>query len=169
MSEAMKLRAEVRPEDRERVGEIVRSTGFFSEEEVAIAVELVDLHLEKGEASGYLFLFAEPAASPGEVLGYTCYGPIPGTRASWDLYWIAVAEGARSRGLGRQLLRATEAGILARGGCQGGARLYAETSSRAQYAPTQQFYLRTGFHQAALLEDFYAPGDGKLTYAKILG
>ncbi|MBU3932662.1 MAG: hypothetical protein KKF01_09520, partial [Proteobacteria bacterium] len=52
-------REEPRPEDREAVGRVVRATGFFSEEESGIAVELIAERLAKGEASGYFFLFAE--------------------------------------------------------------------------------------------------------------
>jgi hypothetical protein len=57
-----------------------------------------------------------------------------------------------------------------RNGClsPGGARLYAETSSRPQYAPTRAFYRAAGFDPAAELPDFYAPGDGKVVFAKLL-
>jgi D-alanine-D-alanine ligase len=160
------LRAEVRPDDAAKVEAVVRSTGFFSEEEVGIAVELVEAHLSRGEASGYLFLFAEDVGPDGarRLVGYTCFGPIPGTLSSWDLYWIAVDQATRGRGVGQALMRATEAEILRRGG----TRVYADTSSRAQYAPTHGFYRRAGFVEAARLEDYYAPGDGKITFARVL-
>jgi GNAT superfamily N-acetyltransferase len=159
------LRAEVAEADLEAVRRVVTSTGFFDAEEIGIAVELVEAHLARGEASGYLFRFAEVDRGGGRVVaGYTCFGPIPGTRSSWDLYWIAVEEGQRGLGLGQTLLAATEAEVQARGG----TRLYADTSGRAQYAPTRAFYLRTGFVEAAHLEDYYAPGDGKITFAKAL-
>ena len=71
------FREEVRPEDRQAVGRLVRATGFFSEEEIGIAVELVEERLARGDASGYFFLFAEEG---DRLLGYACFGPIPGTR-----------------------------------------------------------------------------------------
>ena len=40
---------------------------------------------------------------------------------------------------------------------------------RPPYAPTRGFYLRCGYYQAALLKDFYAPGDDKVIYAKDVG
>jgi ribosomal protein S18 acetylase RimI-like enzyme len=42
------------------------------------------------------------------VVGYTCYGRIPGTKYSWDLYWIAVGKRFQRRGLGHKLMQATE-------------------------------------------------------------
>jgi ribosomal protein S18 acetylase RimI-like enzyme len=108
-------REQVTPKDREAVGRLVRTTGFFSEEEVGIAAELVDERLAKGEASGYSFLFAE---EEGQLLGYTCFGPIPGSVHSCDLYWIAVAPNAQGMGLGKKLMAGTD-----HGGAQGQARL----------------------------------------------
>ncbi|MDZ7346524.1 MAG: GNAT family N-acetyltransferase, partial [candidate division KSB1 bacterium] len=52
------FRRTVLPQDRESVREIVQSAGFFYPAEVLIAVELVNERLEKGEASGYHFIFA---------------------------------------------------------------------------------------------------------------
>ena len=88
----------------------------------------------------------------------------PLTRSSFDLYWIVVCPDRQGAGLGRRLLALVEAAAFR----QGGARLYAETSSRPLYAPTRAFYRATGFDPAAELPDFYAPGDGKLVFAKRL-
>ena len=154
-------REQVRPEDCEHVRQIVTSTGFFSEAEIDIAVELVEDRLTKGQQSDYAFLLAE---QDGKVAGYTCFGHIDGTVSSYDLYWIAVHQDARNQGVGRILLRKSEDMIAA----QGGRRVYVETASRDQYAPTRAFYERCGYRQEALLEDFYGPGDGKVIYIKVL-
>lgn len=159
---APSLRFEPEPQDVARVGEVVRSTGFFSPEEIRIAEELVEARLRHGEASGYHFVFQERA---GVLLGYTAFGPIPATRSSWDLYWIAVGREHRGQRLGRALLDVTEAQIRQ----LGGSRVYADTSGRSQYAPTHRFYERCGYTLAATLEDYYAPGDAKRTYLKVLG
>jgi len=154
-------REKPRPEDRAAVGRLVRSTGFFSEEECGIAVELVAEFLAGGEASGYYFLFAEEAS---RLLGYTCFGPIPGSLHSYDLYWIVVDPGEQGRGLGRKLLAGAEA-LMAR---RGARRVYADTSSRPQYEPTRAFYRCCGYSEEAFLADFYAPGDGKIIFVKFL-
>ncbi len=155
------FRTAVRPEDREAVRRIVRSSGFFYQDEVEIAVELVDEALQRGDASGYHFVFAE---IDGIVAGYACFGPIPGTGASFDLYWIALDDDFRGQGLGGAVLRVAEERMHA----LGGARIYAETSSRPQYEPTRRFYERRGFCLEARLEAFYYPGDDKLIYVKRL-
>jgi ribosomal protein S18 acetylase RimI-like enzyme len=154
-------RQDVRPEDREAVGRHVRATGFFSEEEHLIAVELVDERLAKGDASGYFFLFAEEG---GELLGYSCFGPIAGTLHSFDLYWIAVDPKTQGRGIGKQLMAESERLMAERGA----RRVYADTSSRPQYEATRAFYLACGYVQEAFLADFYAPGDGKVIFVKAL-
>jgi hypothetical protein len=43
-----------------------------------------------------------------------------------------------------------------------------ETSSRPLYEPTRRFYLACGYRLEAQLEDFYAPGDGKVIFLKVL-
>jgi ribosomal protein S18 acetylase RimI-like enzyme len=154
-------REEVRPNDLARVREMVASSGIFSAEEVLLATELVNERLTRGPASGYHFLFAETAEG---VVGYGCFGPIPCTTASFDLYWIAVHNPLRRSGVGKRLLQKIEASIHQRGG----RRVYVETSSREIYRPTRAFYEACGYQRAAVLEDFYSSGDAKLIYVKVL-
>ncbi len=158
-STTISYRDEVRPADVENVRRVIESSAFFSDEEVEIAVELVQERLARGIKSGYLFLFAEQG---GKVVGYTCFGPIAGTKASYDLYWIAVDNHLRGGGVGKELLAVTEQEIAR----QGGQRIYVETSSREKYEPTRAFYLKRGYQQEAFLKDFYSTGDGKIIYVK---
>ncbi|MFW5692920.1 MAG: N-acetyltransferase family protein [Thermoguttaceae bacterium] len=153
------FRRNVAPEDRGRVRAIVESTGFFNEEEADVAVELVDERLAKGAAGGYEFVFAEVDA---ETVGYACFGRVPLTQSSFDLYWVAVRPGQQRGGLGRALVEEVERQVASLGGGQ----LYADTSGREQYAPTRAFYTAMGYAQAARLPDFFAPGDDKVVFAK---
>jgi len=147
--------------DLAAVRQITESTGFFYPEEVDTAVELVEDRLAKGPRCGYHFLFAE---QDGRTVGYTSFGPIACTRESYDLYWICVSGDFRGKGLGTQLLEQTEEAIAS----YGGTRVYIETSARPLYTPTRAFYLARGYAQIAELEDFYAPGDAKAMYLKVL-
>jgi ribosomal protein S18 acetylase RimI-like enzyme len=158
---AWHFRDEVQPCDREVVQDIIMASGFFSLDEVAIAVELVDERLAQGLQSGYYFIFVE---HDSEVVGYACFGPIPGTLVSYDLYWIAVRNQYRGQGVGSLLIQRSEEMIRS----LGGRRIYVETSSRALYTPTHAFYDAQGYRQEALLEDYYAPGDSKLIYVKVV-
>ncbi len=155
-------RDEARPGDVAAVRAIVASTGFFHDHEIAVAVELVEERLQRGAESGYVFLFAERQGRP---LGYSCWGEIACTRGSYDLYWIAVHGECRGQGIGGRLLRRSEERIAA----AGGRLVWVETSGREQYEPTRRFYLNGGYAQAAVLKDFYAPGDDKVLFVKRLG
>ena len=155
-------RDHVVPADRKTVQTIVESTGFFTPEEIEVAVELVDAGLSGESISDYLFLFCEDDLGKG--LGYTCYGHIPCTHGSFDLYWIAVHKDHQSLGIGRGLLKRTEEKIRK----MGGMRVYIETSSRDLYKPTQGFYLNAGYNPEATLKDYYSPGDSKIIYVKHL-
>jgi ribosomal protein S18 acetylase RimI-like enzyme len=157
----LEFRHGVVPADRELVREIVASTGFFNAAEIDIAVELVDERLAKGAPSGYHFVFAGP---PGQVQGYACYGPIAGTAESYDLFWIAVHQSCRGRGLGRILMDESERLIAE----AGGHRVYVETSNREHYIPTRAFYDRCGYRVEAIIKDFYAPGDDKVILVKVV-
>jgi acetoin utilization deacetylase AcuC-like enzyme/GNAT superfamily N-acetyltransferase len=152
-------RYDVEPRDAERIAALVRITGFFNPAEVEVAAELVQERLAKGPTSGYQFILAEHY---GRLAGYACYGPIPGTASSYDLYWIAVHPDFQGKGLGRRLLTETEQRVTR----AGGTRIYVETSQRVQYASTRAFYEGCGYRLESVLSDFYAPGDGKVTYCK---
>jgi GNAT superfamily N-acetyltransferase len=146
------------PDDIER---IVRSSGYFSPEEIQVARELAEERLQKGIASGYHFVFAELG---GQVVSYACFGPIPCTQESYDLYWIASDETYRGKGVGTAALEAAEQAIEK----LGGRRIYVETSSRDQYDSTRAFYDRRGYAIEATIKDFYAPEDSKVIYLKLV-
>jgi ribosomal protein S18 acetylase RimI-like enzyme len=147
-------------DDPEKIFKIVEATGFFSEVEIEISVELVRERLLYGVESGYFFIFAED--NDKKLLGYTCFGPVTGTRSSYDLYWIVVGNKYQGCGIGK-LLDSKTADLVKK---MGGTRIYAETSSREQYEPTREFYRKAGYRETAYLEDFYAPGDGKIIFVK---
>lgn len=161
MNTEFKIRTEVRPEDAQYVREIVTSTNFFHEYEIDVAVELVQENLTKGQESGYNFLLVE---SDGRVVAYSCFGLIPCTESSFDLYWIVVHDDYRNHGIGKKLLGLTEQAIID----MGGKAVYAETSSQPVYAPTRKFYLLNNYVEAARLQDFYKQDDDKLIYIKKL-
>ena len=149
------------PADREPLETLIRATGFFNPEEVEVAMELVDDRLATGDSSHYRFLVGE---LDGRVAGYACWGPIPGTAASADLYWIVVHPDFQGKGAGAALLRAAEEWMAA----AGRTRVYVETSTRPLYVPTRAFYLACEYQLVSELADFYAPGDGKATFLKVL-
>lgn len=146
-------------EDILRIKDMVVSTNFFYDHEVEIAVELITERLEKGESSGYHFVFAEV---DGFTAAYSCYGHIEMTRSCFDLYWLVTHNDYRGKGIGKKLLEETykEARKM---GC---TMIIAETSGREHYAPTQAFYRSAGYTLEATIRDYYDKGDDKLIYIK---
>ena len=146
---------------RKPLEDLIRATDFFNPEEISIALDLADDRLENGETSHYRFLVGDV---DGRLAGYACWGTIDGTCESVDLYWIAVHPDFQGRGIGAVLLDDAEAWIAA----SGRTRVYVETSTRAQYESTRAFYRARGYTLSAELPDFYAPGDGKAMFVKVL-
>jgi len=149
----------LRQTDIAAVRKLVTDTGLFSNAEIDIAGELVEETLARGSDSGYEFVFVEAA---DQLVAYSCYGPIPGTQSSYDLYWIAVTPQQQGKGLGKKLLQHTEKLVEAKKATQ----LYVETSGQVQYAPTRAFYEHMGYGLEAKLADFYSVGDDKYIYLK---
>jgi len=155
-------RDEVTATDADSVRDLTATAGVFSSDEVLIAEELVQERLQKGLDSGYHFLLAEQG---GRLAGYACFGPIPGTAQRFDLYWIVVDPTRQRAGLGRELLRRSEAAAQA----AGATHLFVDTSGRHAYAPARAFYRRAGYRKVAELPDFFHDGDAKVIFAKRLG
>lgn len=152
------------PADRSRIEEIVVSSRKFTYLEIAVAMELVDEVLTRGEASGYIIVVLEEEGTQPAVQGYACYGPTPLTDGTYDLYWIVVDPASQGKGFGRRLLDYVEGYLVGRGG----RMLLIETSSQQTYEATIRFYQRSGYALAARIKNFYRIGDDKLIFTKEL-
>jgi ribosomal protein S18 acetylase RimI-like enzyme len=149
-------------DDRIYIEDILRSTGFFYDFEVEIALGLVDDTIASGtEICGYHWM---RLIDNNGLVAFANYVKNSFSVHSWDLYWIAVHNNSRHKNLGSTLLRAVEDDIRN----HGGKILWLDTSGRPLYAPTENFYIRNGYTLMASLTDFYAPGDPKQIYSKVL-
>jgi len=147
------------PADRERIEEITRAVGVFRADEVPVALEVFDGAV--GGSPDYLALGAE---LDGRLVGWICWGPTPCTLATFDLYWMAVDPAVQGAGVGSALVTEMERRLA------GIARLVVvETAGRPDYASTRAFYQARGYRAAAVIPDFYAPGDDQVVYVKKLG
>jgi ribosomal protein S18 acetylase RimI-like enzyme len=155
------LRHELVPDDYDQIREVLESSGYFHPQEIIVALELVDEALKKGNESGYYFITARVE---DRIAGYICYGPIPMSFNRWDIYWIAVADRFRGKGIGGRLLAKTENHIR----ILGGKRAYIETSSSQLYAPTRRFHEKQGYVLEAVQKDYYNDGDDRCLYVKVL-
>jgi ribosomal protein S18 acetylase RimI-like enzyme len=155
------FRKTVVPSDIMNVTQILKSTGFFKQYEMDVAIELIEDRLKNGEGCGYQFYFLE---IEGRTVAYGCYGEIPCTIKNYDLYWLAVDASFRGNGLGRTLLEKIESDIK----LHKGRGIYIETSNKEQYAPTIAFYEKCNYQQIAVFPDFYDINDNKAVYYKKL-
>ena len=151
--------------DRPVIEKMAISTGKFTDVEVATALELVDEALGRGEEkSGYYFAVMEDENKHSVVRGYACYGPVPLTQGTYDLYWIAVDPASQGKGFGHHLLEYVETDVLRRGG----RMILIETSSQESYGATIRFYEKAGYNLVARIRNFYRIGDDKLVFQKEL-
>jgi ribosomal protein S18 acetylase RimI-like enzyme len=151
----------LRRDDRTPLKQIVEDTGVFSEAEVDIALELIDVVLDRPGQKDYGIAVSE---DDGTVTGYYCIGPTPGTIGTFDLYWIAVAPSRHGQGIGAALDAHAEAAIRA----AGGRLIVAETSSTPRYDATRAFYVRRGYTEVARITEYYKPGDDLVVFGKYL-
>ncbi len=152
-----------RPEDRAPILAVARDVRVFDAEEVDVVAELFDGYLRDAVQSGYNFL-SERDPDSGAILGFACWGPTSLSRGAADLYWIATARDAQSRGVAAGLFRAVEAAARAAGRWL----IVIWTSSRPNYQAARDFYLRMGCELTLQLTDFYDRGDDLVVFVRRL-
>jgi ribosomal protein S18 acetylase RimI-like enzyme len=161
---ALKPRGLIRPlraADRAPLITILRATQVFTNEEIEVALELIDAVLDRPDQSDYIIFVYE---EEGAVRGYCCVGPTPATASTYDLYWIAADPSVHGKGVGTLLNDYAETLIRSRGG----SLIMVETSSRKDYDPTRAFYRRRGYQELARVRDYYRPGDDLVIFGKYL-
>jgi len=158
------MTVKIRPmtqDDKQEVIRLLQALPEFEPSEVAVAEEVIDSYLDNPSGSGYHIQVAE--AGP-HLAGYVGYGPVPLTKGTWDLYWIAVSTEKQGKGIGHVLISFAEDEIRR----TGGRLIIIETSSKPTYQNTRHFYLSRGYEIVGCIPDFYAPGDDKLILWKRL-
>jgi GNAT superfamily N-acetyltransferase len=153
------IRNHITENDPNIIYDIVKDTGFFSEEEALMAKEVVLTALLKPEE--YFFFIAE---SEGKPIGYACYGNVHCSKVSYELYWISVLREFQRHGLGKVLIEAVENAVRQ----LGGRKLFVCTSGTKLYSSTRNFYEAGGYIKAAVLKDYYNTGDDEVIYEKNL-
>lgn len=147
--------------DREKVIDLVQRTNVFSEEEIEVAGELLDIVINEPNQNDYIVYVS---CEESVVTGYFCIGQTPLTDGTYDLYWIAVDPGHQGKGIGKRLLEYAEGLVKERGG----RLVVAETSSTEKYRSTRLFYQHSGYAEVTRIRDYYRQGDDIVIYGKYL-
>lgn len=152
---------ELQSQDRDAVREALIACGAFTDEEVQVALEVLEAGLAGGLSGEYPHFVAELEQ---HACGYICVGKTSLTASTWHLYWICVHPVAQGRGVGRELLSHVERFVRT---CNG-ERLLVETSGQSSYARTRRFYDDAGYIEVGCIPDFYKSGDDCVLYCKTL-
>ena len=148
------------PQHREAILEIARLSGLFPPEGIADIETTLDAFFA-GTTDGDQWLVNSPDS---DVAAIAYYAPERMTDGTWNLYLLAVHPQRQGQGLGAALVRQIERDLRSTG-----ARvLLIETSGVPDFAGQRAFYTRLGYHQEARIREFYAPGDDKVVYWKLL-
>ena len=149
-------------DDRATVIAMLQAANVFRAEEIVMAEEVFDDALCAGERGHYQSFVL---TWEGNAIGWICFGAIPGTLSSHDIYWLVIHPHFMRRGFGSTLISFATDQIRMRGGCQ----VFVETSNNPLYKTARKFYERHGFAIAGQIPNFYGPEDDKLIYALSLG
>jgi len=146
--------------DRPEIQSVLINTDYFTVQEIEIAMELVDIYLCNKNQQDYKLYTA--VAESKIVAGYICFGKIPLTQGTYDIYWVAVSPEYQGRGIGTLLLNKAEDTIIK----LHGNLICIETSSSKKYDSTRRFYKKRGYILESRIRDFYRPGDDRLLFIK---
>ncbi len=147
----------LKKEERGVLEEIIRNCNVFTENEIKVALELIDLNL-----AGSPDYIIEVLTKDEEIHGYVCYGENLMAQGIWDLYWICIKPESHGRGYGEILVRRVEE--VARK--KGGRSIFIETSSLPSYEKARKFYQKLGFKVVCVIDNYYKFGDHKIIYRK---
>ena len=157
----MKIRS-LLVKDRARLHSMLVETRAFNQEEIDVAMELIDIVLSDEKQNDYRIHCM--GDDEDQAVGYICYGPIPMTQGTFDLYWISVDPNFQGKGVGSRLLDFLEKKVRE----EGGRMILADTSAIPQYEKTKGFYIQNGFQEVARIPDYYYPGNDRITFCKRL-
>lgn len=149
----------LKPSDVQKIETLLNKIPNFNDEEIKVAMELVNIAANDPEQTDYnIFVYEEDE----QILGYHCIGRRPLTDAVYDLYWIVSDPEKSGAGIGRKLLEHLENFVKQKNG----RWIIAETSSREEYLGTQNFYFRNNYTILGEIKDFYSVGDNLLIFGK---
>lgn len=150
------------PADTPDLLALAAATGIFRPDEVDFLLGgvLDDLHAGRLGDGHTAWVWA--GGSTEQPAGWVYFSPVDKTDGVWNLWWIGVDPARQGQGVGGELLRSVEDHVRT----NAGRLLLIETSSLPTFDAVRRFYAKRGYSDCGQVPDFYADGDGKVTYAK---
>ena len=137
---------------------IIQSSGQFDENGLAHVKETFDSYLE-GKSEDLWF-----TADDGEPVGVAYCAPEPVTDGTWNLLMLWTRDDRNGQGHGSALVSRVEKVLTERNV----RLLVVETSGLPDFESARAFYSKCGFTQEARIKNFFAAGDDKIIYTKLL-
>jgi GNAT superfamily N-acetyltransferase len=147
------------PDDTTALIAIADAIGFQPNELEELSEMLVDYF--SGDSDSAHFWITDDDNGP---VGVAYCEPERMTNRTWNLQLIAIRPDHQGQGRGATLLRYVEQTLTARGG----RMLLVETSGLPGFERTRAFYAKCGYEKEARIRDFYAAGDDKVVFRKVL-
>lgn len=146
----------LRREDLADVRLVLDSTGLFP---ASMLDEMVEPFLSGDAPHVWLVAISESQAH-----GFAYCEPERMTEGTYNLLAIAVSADRQRSGIGAELVRQVEKEVRK----SDGRLLLVETSTDSDQDGARAFYLREGFDEEARIRDFYAPGQTKVVFWKMV-
>jgi ribosomal protein S18 acetylase RimI-like enzyme len=150
--------------DKEKIYKILVDTDNFNEDEIEIAMELINVYINVEGQEDYEIFVDRNEEDESLINGYICIGPRPLTEGTYDLYWIAVNPSIQSRGVGSKLVKFIEEHIKNKNG----RLVLIETSGKPSYEKERKFYEKNKYDKLVEINDFYRKADSLVIYGKYL-
>ena len=147
------------PNDTTALIAIADAIGFQPNEIDQLSKMLADYFGDDGDSDHFWL-----TDDDNEPVGVAYCEPERMTNRTWNLQLIAIRPDRQGQGRGMTLLRYVEQTLTARGG----RMLLVETSGLPEFERTRTFYAKCGYEEEARIRDFYAAGDDKVVFRKVL-
>ncbi len=137
---------------------IVKDSGQFDDNGLTHVKETLNSYLE-GKSDDLWF-----TADDGEPVGVAYCASEPVTDGTWNLLMLWTRNDRHGQGHGSALVNHVERILTERGV----RLLIIETSGLSDFESARAFYNKCGFTQEARVRNFFAAGDDKIVYTKLL-
>lgn len=148
------------PDDTTALIALAEATGLFPPSALELLRQMLTDSLE-ANSNTEAFWITDDDNGP---VGVAYCEPERMTDRTWNLQLIAIHPDRQRQGRGTKLLRYVEQALRTRRG----RVLLVETSGMPEFDRTRAFYRKCGFEEEARIRDFYAAGDDKVVFRKVL-
>lgn len=149
------------PDDSVAIIALAVAAGMFPADETDALSRVLGNYFDGKLDEGHAWITDD---EEGELRGVAYYAPDAIADRTWYVYMIAVQPGHQGQGHGTALIQHVEDALRV----SGQRILLIETSGLPNYERTRAFYTKCGYGKEARIRDFYAAGDDKIVFRKVL-